>query len=49
MRWNRLIGLFATMPYGRFAHAIFRAAAVLKLSIGKPQRQEARHSEPRDL
>jgi citrate/tricarballylate utilization protein len=33
-----VIALFATLPYGKFAHGIFRSAALLKSSIEKRQR-----------
>ena len=29
------MALFLTMPYGKFAHGIFRSAALLKWSIEK--------------
>jgi citrate/tricarballylate utilization protein len=32
-----VMGLFLTMPYGKFAHGIFRIAALLKYSIEKRQ------------
>ncbi|GAA0749432.1 tricarballylate utilization 4Fe-4S protein TcuB [Ideonella azotifigens] len=32
-----VMALFATMPYGKFAHGIFRAAALLKWSIERRQ------------
>jgi citrate/tricarballylate utilization protein len=32
-----VMALFATMPYGKFAHGIFRAAALLKSAIEKRQ------------
>ncbi|WP_326491249.1 tricarballylate utilization 4Fe-4S protein TcuB [Paraburkholderia sp. HD33-4] len=32
-----VIALFATLPYGKFAHGIFRSAALLKSSIEKRQ------------
>ena len=32
-----VMALFATMPYGKFAHGIFRAAALLKYAIEKRQ------------
>jgi citrate/tricarballylate utilization protein len=28
-----VMALFATMPYGKFAHAVYRAAALLKWAI----------------
>ncbi|KVF19000.1 tricarballylate utilization 4Fe-4S protein TcuB [Burkholderia cepacia] len=33
-----VMALFATLPYGKFAHGIFRSAALLKSSIEKRQR-----------
>lgn len=33
-----VIALFATLPYGKFAHGVFRSAALLKSSIEKRQR-----------
>lgn len=33
-----VMGLFLTMPYGKFAHGIYRAAALLKNAIEKRQR-----------
>ena len=30
-----VMALFATMPYGKFAHGIFRGAALLKWAIEK--------------
>jgi citrate/tricarballylate utilization protein len=33
-----VMALFATLPYGKFAHGIFRCAALLKSSIEKRQR-----------
>jgi citrate/tricarballylate utilization protein len=33
-----VMSLFATLPYGKFAHGIFRSAALLKSSIEKRQR-----------
>ena len=35
-----VMALFATMPYGKFAHGIFRAAALLKSAIEKRQPNE---------
>lgn len=35
-----VIALFATLPYGKFAHGIYRSAALLKSSIEKRQRNE---------
>ena len=32
-----LVALFATLPYGKFAHGIFRCAALLKWSIERRQ------------
>jgi citrate/tricarballylate utilization protein len=32
-----VIALFATLPYGKFAHGIYRSAALLKSSIEKRQ------------
>ena len=32
-----VMALFLTMPYGRFAHGVYRAAALLKWSIEKRQ------------
>ena len=32
-----VLALFATMPYGKFAHAVYRAAALLKWSIERRQ------------
>ncbi len=32
-----VIALFATLPYGKFAHGIFRLAALLKWSIERRQ------------
>ena len=31
------MALFATLPYGKFAHGIFRSAALLKWSIERRQ------------
>jgi citrate/tricarballylate utilization protein len=33
-----VMALFLTLPYGKFAHGIFRSAALLKSSIEKRQR-----------
>ncbi|MEF3064434.1 tricarballylate utilization 4Fe-4S protein TcuB [Pandoraea apista] len=33
-----VMALFATLPYGKFAHGVFRSAALLKSSIEKRQR-----------
>ncbi|MDR8729037.1 tricarballylate utilization 4Fe-4S protein TcuB [Burkholderia pseudomultivorans] len=33
-----VMALFATLPYGKFAHGVFRSAALLKSSIDKRQR-----------
>jgi len=32
-----VMALFATLPYGKFAHGIYRAAALLKWAIEKRQ------------
>ena len=32
-----VMALFATMPYGKFAHGVYRSAALLKWSIEKRQ------------
>jgi len=32
-----VMALFVTLPYGKFAHGIFRSAALLKFSIEKRQ------------
>jgi citrate/tricarballylate utilization protein len=32
-----VMALFATLPYGKFAHGIYRSAALLKSSIEKRQ------------
>jgi citrate/tricarballylate utilization protein len=32
-----VMALFATMPYGKFAHGIYRSAALLKWSIERRQ------------
>ena len=32
-----VMALFATLPYGKFAHGIFRSAALLKAAIEKRQ------------
>ena len=32
-----VLGLFATLPYGKFAHALYRAAALLKWAIERRQ------------
>ncbi len=32
-----VMALFATLPYGKFAHGIFRSAALLKWAIEKRQ------------
>ena len=32
-----VMALFLTLPYGKFAHAIFRSAALLKWSIERRQ------------
>jgi citrate/tricarballylate utilization protein len=32
-----VMALFATLPYGKFAHGIYRCAALLKSSIEKRQ------------
>ena len=32
-----VMALFATMPYGKFAHGMYRAAALLKWAIEKRQ------------
>lgn len=37
-----VMALFATLPYGKFAHGIYRSAALLKSSIEKRQRNELR-------
>jgi len=31
-----VMALFLTLPYGKFAHGIFRSAALLKWAIEKP-------------
>jgi citrate/tricarballylate utilization protein len=33
-----VLGLFVTMPYGKFAHGFYRAAALLKNAIEKRQK-----------
>ena len=33
-----VMGLFLTMPYGKFAHGIYRAAALLKNAVEKRQK-----------
>ncbi|HTH62069.1 MAG TPA: tricarballylate utilization 4Fe-4S protein TcuB [Paraburkholderia sp.] len=33
-----VIALFATLPYGKFAHGVFRSAALVKASVEKRQR-----------
>jgi citrate/tricarballylate utilization protein len=33
-----VMGLFLTMPYGKFAHGLYRAAALLKNAIEKRQK-----------
>jgi citrate/tricarballylate utilization protein len=32
-----VMALFATLPYGKFAHAVYRGAALLKFAIEKRQ------------
>jgi citrate/tricarballylate utilization protein len=32
-----VMALFATLPYGKFAHGVFRSAALLKWAIEKRQ------------
>jgi citrate/tricarballylate utilization protein len=32
-----VMALFATMPYGKFAHALYRGAALLKWSVERRQ------------
>jgi citrate/tricarballylate utilization protein len=32
-----VMGLFVTLPYGKFAHGIYRSAALLKWAIEKRQ------------
>ena len=32
-----VMALFATMPYGKFAHAVYRAAALLKWAVERRQ------------
>ena len=32
-----VMGLFLTMPYGKFAHAVYRGAALLKWSVERRQ------------
>ena len=32
-----VMALFATLPYGKFAHGVYRCAALLKLAIEKRQ------------
>ena len=32
-----VLALFLTMPYGKFAHGVFRSAALLKFAIEKRQ------------
>jgi citrate/tricarballylate utilization protein len=32
-----VMALFLTLPYGKFAHAVYRAAALLKYAIEKRQ------------
>ena len=38
-----VMALFATMPYGKFAHGIFRSAALLKYAIEKRQPNKLRN------
>jgi len=40
-----VLALFLTMPYGKFAHAVFRGAALLKWSIEKRQPSALQLSE----
>jgi citrate/tricarballylate utilization protein len=35
-----VMALFATLPYGKFAHGIYRSAALLKFSIERRQRNK---------
>jgi citrate/tricarballylate utilization protein len=37
-----VMGFFLTMPYGKFAHGIYRVAALLKNSIEKRQKSHAK-------
>jgi len=37
-----VMGFFLTMPYGKFAHGIYRVAALLKNSIEKRQKGHAK-------
>jgi citrate/tricarballylate utilization protein len=32
-----VMALFATLPYGKFAHGIFRTAALLRFAVEKRQ------------
>ena len=32
-----VMALFATMPYGKFAHGVFRTAALLRFAVEKRQ------------
>jgi citrate/tricarballylate utilization protein len=32
-----VLALFATLPYGKFAHAVFRSAALLRHAVEKRQ------------
>jgi citrate/tricarballylate utilization protein len=32
-----VMALFATLPYGKFAHGVYRSAALLKAAIEKRQ------------
>jgi len=31
-----VLGLFATLPYGKFVHAVYRFAALLRYAVEKP-------------
>jgi citrate/tricarballylate utilization protein len=37
-----VMALFATLPYGKFAHGIFRTAALLKSNVEKRRPSELR-------
>jgi citrate/tricarballylate utilization protein len=39
------MALFATLPYGKFAHAIYRSAALLKWAIERRQPSTLRLKE----
>ena len=40
-----VMALFATLPYGKFAHAVFRCAALLKWAIEKRSPSKLRVGE----